>query len=398
MSKVTPSPGYSARIPYLLFMFAGIIIALCLRQWGGETLYQFYTYSFALCTEAECAGNQAVFRVSFALTIFFFTMFLVTVLPCSGEFSGGLWALKALYYAGILVAVFYIPNDFFTGYANVSRFGSAVFLFLQLISLVDFAYRWNESWVDAEYYREVCGASLCFIFSYLTAWILLFLYYANGEECGLQRTFISLTIFFTLSSTLLAISGWIDHGAILPSAVIGFYATYLLYNALRSDTSSCNPENKTGSTGTQIVLGVLFAALSITYTSWSLSRNQKHLFSNEDEHEKVDVEMASRKSAEQTPNVGTEQAKADIEHDKEKVENDPEVRKTNAFFHFVMFMASMYMGMLLTGWAVNLDNSSDIIVLGRTNMWVNMVSQWTVFALYLWTLLAVKCCPSREFG
>ncbi|RYG49873.1 hypothetical protein EON67_06320, partial [archaeon] len=33
-----------------------------------------------------------------------------------------------------------------------------------------------------------------------------------------------------------------------------------------------------------------------------------------------------------------------------------------------------------------------------SSMWVRIVSQWIVYALYTWTLFAAKCCPNRDFS
>ena len=34
---------------------------------------------------------------------------------------------------------------------------------------------------------------------------------------------------------------------------------------------------------------------------------------------------------------------------------------------------------------------------GNTSLWVKMLSQWATFGLYVWTLVAPRCCPNREF-
>jgi hypothetical protein len=31
-------------------------------------------------------------------------------------------------------------------------------------------------------------------------------------------------------------------------------------------------------------------------------------------------------------------------------------------------------------------------------MWVRIVSQWLVWGLYTWTLVAPLCCPHRDFS
>jgi hypothetical protein len=33
----------------------------------------------------------------------------------------------------------------------------------------------------------------------------------------------------------------------------------------------------------------------------------------------------------------------------------------------------------------------------KASMWVRIVSQWLVYIVYGWTMLAPICCPNREF-
>ena len=39
-------------------------------------------------------------------------------------------------------------------------------------------------------------------------------------------------------------------------------------------------------------------------------------------------------------------------------------------------------------------NSGNV---GKTSLWVKMLSQWATFGLYVWTLVAPRCCPGRDF-
>merc|ERR1712113_813857 len=85
-------------------------------------------------------------------------------------------------------------------------------------------------------------------------------------------------------------------------------------------------------------------------------------------------------------------------------------------FHLILAMGSVYMAMLLTNWGYAHDNSANqsaaasssreedmsAVQRGVASMWVKIVSQWAVFLLYIWTLVAPGvaplCCPDREFG
>jgi len=75
-------------------------------------------------------------------------------------------------------------------------------------------------------------------------------------------------------------------------------------------------------------------------------------------------------------------------------------------FHFVMMLGAIYLAMLLTDWGSSPDPSassgSDAAVTttstqGKTSMWVKIVTQWLANLLYIWTLVAPRLCPNREW-
>ena len=53
------------------------------------------------------------------------------------------WGPKMLVYVLFVVMAFYIPNGFFLFYGNVALVFSGFFILIQLVLLVDFAYRWR---------------------------------------------------------------------------------------------------------------------------------------------------------------------------------------------------------------------------------------------------------------
>ena len=61
-----------------------------------------------------------------------------------------------------------------------------------------------------------------------------------------------------------------------------------------------------------------------------------------------------------------------------------------------MCLAVIYVGMLITNW-----NSASIITgeLEPTGFgfWVRLVISWATFLLYVWTMIAPRVCPERDF-
>jgi hypothetical protein len=69
-------------------------------------------------------------------------------------------------------------------------------------------------------------------------------------------------------------------------------------------------------------------------------------------------------------------------------------------FHLVMAFAGLYLAMLVTNWGdisqINVQNGNPELSLA--SMWVRIGSQWLIYALYTWTLVAPIVCSGRDFS
>lgn len=423
--------------------------------------------------QAYCKGDAAVYRISFVSSVFFFFMILGSKLIGEG-FHAGLWGVKLVVYFGMIAGSFFLGNDVFnnSGYAWLARVCSALFLVLQIMILVEFGYKWNESWVDKAYegqqtdyedppnkkwlyYILLCAAGM-YIGS-IVGIILLFVYYGKGPEgtgatCGTNNFFIAITLVFVIALTAMSLFrerlvGEGHVGAILPAAVVSCYATYLLWSSMNSGADkNCNPttraaegtgdDNADGGSPANVALGLLIATVSLMYTSYSASVNAGSLWDGGNDDDKAEAELkkqetASREGAgtadeREALDAGDAGSHMSIEDGRggkagagrgaKYVVRDAkgEERAMTAkerghgepywFFHLIMMTASMYMAMLLTNWGAIEDAGADSTepslannAVGDTSKWVKIVSQWLTFALYIWTLVAPRCCPGREF-
>jgi hypothetical protein len=68
----------------------------------------------------------------------------------------------------------------------------------------------------------------------------------------------------------------------------------------------------------------------------------------------------------------------------------------------VMALISCFVAMTLTGWGniERLDENANAAnpTVGRVNMAMIGISQWTCILLYVWTLLAPRLFPDRDFS
>jgi serine incorporator 1/3 len=55
----------------------------------------------------------------------------------------------------------------------------------------------------------------------------------------------------------------------MPAGIVSLYCAYLLYTALSSDPTSCNPNRAVRSNATLIV-GLIISVLSLVYAGWNV--------------------------------------------------------------------------------------------------------------------------------
>ncbi len=72
-----------------------------------------------------------------------------------------------------------------------------------------------------------------------------------------------------------------EHGALLTSSVVAIYVTFVLYSALSSDPSACNSVRPARGSA-QMWVGLAFAAISISYAGYNLSKRNGRLFGGGD--------------------------------------------------------------------------------------------------------------------
>ncbi len=370
-------------------------------------------------TYIYCKGDAAVYRISFCLTMFFATMLAGTVevptilrddatgnwRPLLGYgFHRGWWGPKLILFFLALAACFFMPNNVFdnSGFAWVARLASMVFLLLQILVLIDFGYQWNEDWVDRAYEGsgaygdpENKGWLVAVLVSAATLYILaitgLVVLFVDYSDCTLGHTFSWLTLIGVILMTIGSLFreklvG--EVGAILPAAVVSFYATYLCWSALQSSPdATCRPEHVKDGAG--LTIGVVLAAVSLMWTSYSCSTSAQSLITGQDR------DASSSPSAQPFYRLeadGERNAVDTIEGEDDDTE-PAESREKLWIFHLIMMTASMYMAMLLTNWGVqdSLSGSgNEDGKVGTASMWVKIVSQWLTIGLYVWTLVAPK--------
>ncbi|XP_010223037.1 PREDICTED: serine incorporator 4, partial [Tinamus guttatus] len=143
------------------------------------------------------AGSSAVYRLCFGTACFHLAQaaLLLNVrssTDCRAQLHNGFWLLKVLVLAGLCAASFFIPEDnFIPAWHYVGVCGGFAFILVQLVLITAFAHTWNKNWLtgaaqDKRWYLAVLLATAAFYT--LASAAFSFLY----NLCGVM-SFVSIT-------------------------------------------------------------------------------------------------------------------------------------------------------------------------------------------------------------
>lgn len=97
-------------------------------------------------TFSTCIGLASVFRMTFALFIFHLITLLL-ILPrngCAAVIHDGGWCFKILLVIGMYIGFMWIPTSFFFYWAQISKYISIIFIFVQCLYVLTAAYDFND--------------------------------------------------------------------------------------------------------------------------------------------------------------------------------------------------------------------------------------------------------------
>jgi hypothetical protein len=374
-------------------------------------------------------GFVAVYRVCFALAAFFFlfTVIMINVQTSKDPRSAiqnGFWFFKVLILVGIAIGAFFIKgtagSQFGTAWMVIGMIGGFLFLLIQLVLLVDFAHSWNERWVarheDSDskiWFVGLLGFTIFFYLLSLGLIIAFYIIYANDAQCGLHKFFISfnmiLCIIVSVVSILPAIQEVNPRSGLLQSAFVTLYTMYLTWSAMTNNPNPvCNPsftqilhlDEVTGGNGTTLtpsgntsdvgfdwksIVSLIIFLVAVLYSSIrssSIDSLQKLSIKAKDPVFLNDVDGGDAEGGEGGRKVYDDEEEA--------------VAYSYSLFHFMFFLASLYIMMTLTHWY---KPSSDFKGLNANEpaMWVKISSSWVCLIIYGWTIIAPLVLRNRDF-
>jgi len=248
--------------------------------------------------------------------------------------------------------------------------------------------------------------------------LCLLLNYLSPAGCTLNTVLVSCTLVSFVVFTALSISSVAEHGALLTSAVVASYVTFLAYSALSSvPDPECNPLAAVEYDDLRLAVGLVFAAISVAYCAWSYGARVGESRGDDEGPKVVSVEYFDPYSTLSHPgrvgaDGGSDSTAAPGEHAvSSRVPAGPDgapMVRGLSMFHAIMFAVACYASMLITGWrsAVlsldvpvgEMDGGTIPYQVTWASVWIQVASLVATVLLYTWTLVAPALFPDREFG
>ncbi|OIT35047.1 uncharacterized protein LOC107761085 [Nicotiana tabacum] len=381
----------SARLAYCALFGVSLIVSWVLREVASPLLKNFSWINTSDNYSKEWFQAQAVLRVSLGNFLFFGLLALIMIgvkdqNDKRDSWHHGGWVAKLVIWVLLVALMFFLPNGVITVYSFISKFGAGLFLLIQVIILLDATHSWNDSWVakdEQKWYIALLVISVgCYIATFAFSGILFMWFNPSGHDCGLNVFFIVMTMILAFAFAVIALHPKVN-GSLLPASVISVYCAYVCYTGLSSEPRDyvCNGLNKSKAVTTStLVLGMLTTVLSVLYSALRAGSSTTFL-----------SPPSSPRSGEKKSLLASEE----LESGKGSAEARP-VSYSYSFFHLIFALASMYSAMLLSGWTSS-SESSDLIDVGWTSLWVRICTEWVTAGLYIWSLVAPLLFPDREF-
>ncbi|KAI9400836.1 hypothetical protein POPTR_001G038100v4 [Populus trichocarpa] len=385
----------SARIAYCGLFALSLIVSWILREVAAPLMEQIpWINHFHKTPDREWFETDAVLRVSLGNFLFFTILAIMMVGvknqkdPRDSLHHGG-WMAKVVCWCLLVIFMFFLPNEIVSFYESISKFGSGLFLLVQVVLLLDFVHGWNDKWVGYDeqfWYAALFAVSfVCYVGTFAFSGLLFHWFTASGQDCGLNTFFIVMTLIFAFVFAIAALHPAVN-GSVLPASVISLYCMYLCYSGLSSEPREyeCNGlhrHSKAVSTST-LTIGLLTTVLSVVYSAVRAGSSTTLL------------------SPPSSPHAGADKPLLPLDNkpsEKEEKEKAKPVTYSYSFFHIIFSLASMYSAMLLTGWSTSVGESGKLVDVGWPSVWVRILTGWATAGLYIWSLVAPILFPDREF-
>lgn len=330
-------------------------------SWLGKIIKTVFTNDTMIEISLVC-------RTTAALAIWYAIHSIITIcnknLQDSCQFMlhiSFLW-VHSLILLALYIAFWFIPDGFFNAYVYICYVGSGIYLFLQILFLIDFFHDLNKKLIDGDHTTIMLIITIILGVGSLVGFGLEYWLFAKGSSKSGNIALITINMLLVIAA--FGASLVMERGSIFTASLVAAYVAYLTFSGLSCE----NGISGDSGSSTSIVFSIIASIFTLVWAGYSAMSSSG--------------QFASACTCPCCEN-----------------EDDEEPIFSLSFFHFMFAMASIYLTMIVTHWA-NPDDQRNVswaVDRGTIPKWVNMAASWLTLVFYFWTLIAPLCCPDRDF-
>jgi len=208
--------------------------------------------------------------------------------------------------------------------------------------------------------------------------------------------FVSINLVLCAVAGVISIHPKVQDGGLLQSAVVTTYSVYLTWSALSyNPNEKCNPvatyvseADMRPNLNIQASLDLFFLVITIIYFSVRISSLTNTIQKLVSTSLRLIVGLRRRKVKDPDEERGSDICAAEdgTEDITEMELSGEKVPYSYSFFHFVYFIASIHVTMVLTNWYSPKDGSNIKLSIAWAAMSIKMTSSSMCILLYIWSL------------
>ncbi|KAH7824768.1 putative serine incorporator/TMS membrane protein [Monocercomonoides exilis] len=437
------STSLAARFGSLLLLSVGAICVLVFSFWGYEIFHNKpYDADVGGCIGQidTCSEKLLVLRVGVALCIVFIAMFLMSLVLCGTQNSicisiqNEWWPIKLLVLIVALVGCYFISPKATVVLFYFEVVGSAFFLVMQIVLLIDFFMSWNEKWLEKGWEKCLAFLTISGLVGYLALIILTFVFYS---KCALDIIFTVITLVVGICLMILSLR--IPTASVFTTTLVMLYCGWLNLSSLMANPNDkcftfANHVSSDAAGGvTMKIISLAFLYLALIYSTFTSSGQVAEENEGKGSYEMTNGTSSSgsteykRPSATSTSDQSTSSSNSSSANSSSLENEDPlyahlreEAESTSSLsrrkgngrdvktfpywkMYLVFILASCHLCVVVVGWSVTDRNALSGMSVGISiaSLWSKTIANWTCAVLYLWLVLAPvigpKLFPNRTW-
>ena len=337
----------------------------------------------------ECIYRQLLYRASLALVVTFTV--LAMLVGSSNYINNSAWIMKFLFPIMLFITFWWVDNDVFIVWAELSRFISFIFLLIQGFLLFDFAHDLHDVIMEKDAEAEASAVATKPPMTYKYLYLVLSVFFLIGGfvgigilfqrygGCHLGMFYIVLTLLMGVATMGCSILTVVNKGVLTPSLMFAYGVFICWYALLSNPEYVCNPAanfNQSGAITTSITIVLMISAIVLLYCIVNGTRivNAFNPSATGVLKSAYNIKVDTREDNESNALINHDSASASAP-------------KERIYYQILMTWVSCYCAMVLSSWGSSDGTpTSKSPLISDVSMWLKITTQWLFFALYIRSL------------